>query len=425
MCSWQVAEHWLFPSCQTACARLLATKGSHTLLFAFQELPVVFDTQVFHALKRGVEERFVAQFSNPSAVLSCPEKLQLLVALPHYLMLALLKDSRLCTDSEASVLLYLRAWYLHNQDTCSLPELELLKQEVRYGCIHPFYILQALPLMPDELALTGIQHREVTFLQSCAASVIPEKERWRYRQSCPPQWFNKRPKPRGTPSVISLQLRVSREALLAHVAAVAAMDSGGSAPARLISKSKLAQGYEWSLFFASDTGASALSVGVEIKLPFSDSAIVTQECRIHIKALTTNRPKILGEQTKKWICKEVAWPDCFQNKSMVLGDQGLAPWRKYLGEGDICIVALVECISAEERIREQAKERSEEDAEKEVIELEGIDHRFTRGGGVDEDFSEEEYSEKGEEAGDGMDGGKQGEDESEADDESEDRDRWL
>lgn len=90
---------------------------------------------------------------------------------------------------------------------------------------------------------------------------------------------------------------------------------------------------------------------------------------------------------------EMTWPDCFKNHKKVLqGDVGLNPWRKFLGDGDLCMFALVECVSGRERIKEQVQKRSKREAEE--IKLQNFDRRFKLEGGVDEDFDERKYVEK-------------------------------
>lgn len=380
----QVSDNWIFPACAAACKAALLAQHSYNQMFAFRDLPSQFDSMIFQVLKQQAEHVFISKFCNAPAVLACPQTLRLLTKQPHAFMLALLRDSRLCTDAEATVLLLLRAWLLsHN---CSKEELAELKQEIRYGCLDYCYLWQVLPLIP-ELEVSREQERELVSRKTGVISHLPIEVRTTYPSCCPPTWFQKRPRPASTPSMISIQMVVSRKALLSHAAAVVAMQMGGKAPDRIFGKVKLAHGYEWRLFLASDTLATAFSVGVGVKIPFSDTVNAAQACMIQVKALIVptahTGEQLLGQHEQKLVHKETSWPDCFRNAAQVkAGDTTLEPWRKFVGKGDICVSALVVCIDVKGELSPYYGHH-----------LYSINEEFAAEGGLDEIFVEEDYHE--------------------------------
>lgn len=391
----QTAEAWFYQSCIEACEAALLAQNLYAQICTFSELKSPFDTFFFQAIKQRAEQHLLSQMLDTPKVLSRPSTLQLLTEQPHAFMLALLKDIRLCTDAEATVLVLVQAWYENNKQTCSDSDLEDLKQEIRYGGLHAFYLLEALPLMA-KLGVTREQERELSTLQSAVSGVIPSNERKLYHPHCPSSWFVPRCKPARFSPIIKLQLRVTRKELMLHVAAVAAMPLGGPAPSRIVSKSKPSHGYDWSLFFTSDTTASAFSVGVQLKLPFADAVSVTQECSILINAVRRwdeDGPDVIAEQVKGWICNEASWHDCFSTKDEVLkGETSLKPWREFLGKGDLCMEAFIECTNVEDHVRIRAGKNSGSDDEEEGTEVLPLDERYQEEGGVHEDDGNGEYS---------------------------------
>ncbi|MEW5308458.1 MAG: hypothetical protein WDW38_000418 [Sanguina aurantia] len=188
----KVADCWDVPSCVTACQRSLCLLSTSAFpingMFA---LPSSFCLpSTMEPVMVAARTHLLQRFGNAVAVASSDHMLVRVAELPASGMLFLLQSDHLATDSEATVLLLLRAWQMRNRQVCTAETLAVLKTAVRYCHLPLAYLCTALPQMP-ELCTTQQQERAL-WLMAATRGKYNDEAWWGLGRSCPKNWFLRR-----------------------------------------------------------------------------------------------------------------------------------------------------------------------------------------------------------------------------------------
>lgn len=346
-----MADCWVVPSCITACQTALARReASHFPSISILLLPSTFCSEF--ALAPAIAQAT----SNIKHLF--PDALQILLStlqrdsflkLPHSVMLIVLHNDLLHTDSEATVLLLAHAWVESNQSTMTPQVLEAVKGAVRYAYLDQAYLRTALPHLPG-FTLTAAEHVELRKMHKLR-QLAPGGDWTGPPVVCPASWFVGRQfLPRCDQSTaFSLHLGITHEKLQAHVTAVSAMAAGGPAAERIQSDTMIAHGYEWRAVFSSDTLETAFTVEMQVCLPSRQDTIVNVRCNI---TLTLHRQAghVHLQDSKQYHFTSSTALASFECGGEALGgDPDLRHWAHWLdtpraspAKGNLCIEAYVQ-----------------------------------------------------------------------------------
>lgn len=276
--------------------------------------------------------------------------LQQLTDLSHAAMLAHLKEADLRTDSEATVLLLLKAWYDSNRQSCSIEQLRELQAKVRYGRLTTAFISSVLPHIPD-FCPTPEQANELrmsTMIDNCSQEML---ECMGMSSVCPEGWLlGARENEFSTPVVLTLN--ISRPELMAHVAAVAGLKMGGGAPPVARSRRVYGLGYYWSLSLSSESSEKALALNVEVHSPTHGLQSVMVNCEVFFDLPSDMHGQESREDDEvgKYLLSSTVKAtliDVLGNAEVVLeGDSSLGPWERYMRRGKLCFGAEVSVPTA-------------------------------------------------------------------------------